>query len=96
LYNFPDNIDLAQFGERVSEDGFKYYDAAKMNTYFKKLLPKGTYSVAIITDLLIYNGDRVEEDINELWVFGLGSIRDRTSMISYEQVLCKTFEGQKD
>ena len=35
-----------------------YYDAAKMNVYIAKHLPKNTYSMAIITNLLIYNGDR--------------------------------------
>ncbi len=39
----------------VSQNGEKYYDAAKMNTYFAKHLPKNTYSIAIITNLCIYN-----------------------------------------
>jgi len=64
-----------------------------MNTYFKKILPKNTYSIAIVTNLLIYNGDRIEDDISELWVFGLGSIKERTSVTSYEQVLKKYFGG---
>ena len=66
-----------------------------MNTYFKKLLPKNAFSVAVVTNLLIYNGDRVENDISEIWVFGLGSIKERTSIISYEQVLTKYFGGNK-
>jgi hypothetical protein len=53
-----------------------------MNTYFAKHLPKNTYSVAILTNLLIYNGSNPREEIEEKWVFGLGSIKDRTSVIS--------------
>jgi hypothetical protein len=30
-----------------------------MNTYFTKIIPKNAFSVAVITNLLIYNGDRV-------------------------------------
>ena len=40
-----------------SENGEIYYDAAKMNVYFSKKLPKKCYSIAILTNLLIYNGD---------------------------------------
>ena len=54
-----------------------------MNTYFAKHLPKNTYSVAILTNLLIYNGSNPSEEIEEKWVFGLGSIKDRTSVISF-------------
>ena len=41
----------------VSEKGDTYYDSAMINTYFAKNLPKKSYSIAVITDLLIYNGD---------------------------------------
>lgn len=50
-------VDLAKFDVMESQTGEKYYDAAKLNTYFAKHLPKNTYSVAILTNLLIYNGD---------------------------------------
>jgi len=34
-----------------------------MNEYFAKRLPKNTYSIAVLTNLLIYNGDNPQEGI---------------------------------
>lgn len=45
----------------ISEKGDTYYDAALMNVHFSKNLPKKCYSIAILTDLLIYNGDNPVE-----------------------------------
>lgn len=65
LHNFDLNkkIDLSQFRPMVSEKGDTYYDAAMINTYFAKNLPKKCYSIAVITDLLIYNGDNPVEGL---------------------------------
>lgn len=54
FYEFA-KVNLEQFDPMESANGEKYYDAAKMNTYFAKHLPKNTYSIAIITNLCIYN-----------------------------------------
>jgi hypothetical protein len=40
-----------------SDKGNIYYDGTKFNTYFAKKLPPKCYSIAILTDLLIYNGN---------------------------------------
>ena len=64
-------------------NGDSYYDAAKINTYLAKHLPKNTYSIAVVTNLLIYNGDRPVELLEDKYVFGLGSIKDRTCIISF-------------
>ena len=71
----------------MSEIGEKYYDASKLNTHFAKHLPKNTYSVAILTNLLIYNGENPQDGIHSKWVFGLGSIKDRTCVISFEEII---------
>lgn len=76
-------------------NGEKYYDASKINQYFTKHLPKNTYSVAILSNLLIYNGSNPKELIEDKWVFGLGSIKDRTSMISFEEIVLKGFGGKR-
>jgi len=34
-----------------------------MNTYFAKHLPKNTYSIAILTNLPIYNGSNPKEGL---------------------------------
>ena len=34
-----------------------------MNVYFSKHLPKNCYSIAILTNLLIYNGDNPVEEL---------------------------------
>ena len=49
--------DISQFNPMEGPNNTIYYDAAKMNLYFAKHIPKNTYSVAILTNLLIYNGD---------------------------------------
>ena len=69
--------------------GYTYYNGVKINEYFAKHLPKNTYSIAILTNLLIYNGDNPLEGLEEKWCFGLGSIKDRTSVTSFEQMLIK-------
>jgi hypothetical protein len=66
-----------------------------MNTYFAKNLPKNTYSVAILTNLLIYNGDNPKEGLKEKWVFGLGAIKDRTSVISFEEIIKKGYGNKR-
>lgn len=63
-----------------------------MNVYFSKNLPKKCYSIAILTDLLIYNGDNPVELLSDKWVFGLGSIKDRTSVMSYTEMIKKGYE----
>ncbi len=75
---------MNQFDPMTSENGQTYYDGAKLNFYYSKHLPKKAYSIAVITSLLIYNGDNPKEGIDEKWVFGLGSIKDRTSWTSFE------------
>jgi hypothetical protein len=50
---------LNKFNPLKSAQDDTYYDAALMNTYFAKHLPKKCYSIAILTDLLIYNGDNL-------------------------------------
>lgn len=72
-----------------------------MNNYFAKHLPKNTYSVAILTNLTIYNGANPRDGIEEKWVFGLGSMKDRTSIISFEEIIKKGYgnkreEGEED
>jgi hypothetical protein len=62
-----------------------------MNQHFAKHLPKHAYSVAILTNLNIYNGDNPREGIEEKWVFGLGAIKDRTSVISFEEIIKKGY-----
>jgi hypothetical protein len=54
-----------------------------MNAYFAKNLPKNAYCIAIITNLLIYNGKNPRKEIEEKWVFGLGSMKARTCVISF-------------
>lgn len=61
MHHFSKNINLDQFDPMKSENGESYYDAAKMNFYFTKKLPKNCYSIHIITNLLIYNGDNPAE-----------------------------------
>ena len=73
-----------------------YYNGVRVNEYFSKHLPKNTYSIAIVTNLLIYNGNNPIEGLEEKWVFGLGSFKDRTSVISFEQMLIKDFGGKRD
>ena len=80
----------------IGGNGEKYYDAAKLNSYFAKHLPKNTYSVAILTNLLIYNGDNPQEGIDNKWVFGLGSIKDRTSVISFEEIIKHGYGSKRD
>ena len=74
---------LEQFDPMLSENEENYYDAAKINQYFQKHLPKKAYSIAVITSLLIYNGDNPREELEEKAIYGLGAIKDRTSIISF-------------
>jgi archaemetzincin len=46
--------------------------------------------------LLIYNGNNPLEILEETWVFGLGSIKDRTCVISFEQMVLKEFGGKRE
>ena len=62
-----------------------------MNTYFTKCLPKKRCSIASVTDLLIYNGDDPAGGLKETWNFGLGSIKDRTSIRSYAEICEKGY-----
>jgi hypothetical protein len=48
-----------------------------------------------LSNLLIYNGSNPKELIEDKWVFGLGSIKDRTSMISFEEIVLKGFGGKR-
>lgn len=67
-----------------------------MNAYFSKHLPKNTYSIAILTNLLIYNGDNPKETLEEKkGIFGLGSVKDRTCAISFEAMVIKGFGGSR-
>jgi hypothetical protein len=43
--------------------------------------------MAIITNLLIYNGDNPVENLSDRYVFGLGCIKDRMSLISLEEII---------
>lgn len=43
--------------------------------------------MAIITSLLIYNGDNPVEDLSERYVFGLGCVKDRMSVITLEEIV---------
>lgn len=72
-----------------------------MNQYFKNNLPKNAYSMAIITNLLIYNGDNIAEELKDKYVFGLGCVKDRMSVISLEEIVKKGYgnkrvEGEED
>lgn len=96
VYNLP-KVDLEQFEPLKGARGETYYNAAKMNTYFAKQLPKNTYAIAILTNLFIYNGDNPKETLEEKkGVFGLGSIKDRTCIISFEEMIVKGFGGTRE
>ena len=58
LFDLP-KVNLSQFDPMEGPNGEQYYDAAKMNDYFAKHLPKNTFSLCVITNLLIYNGNRI-------------------------------------
>ena len=60
LHEFA-KTDLSKFDPMQGPNGEVYYNAAIMNIYFAKNLPKNSYSVAILTNLLIYNGDNPRE-----------------------------------
>ena len=96
IHRFVGKVDLEQFDPMESENGEKYYDGAKMNFYFTKYLPKKCYSIAILTNLLIYNGDNPVEPLEEKWVFGLGSIKDRTSITSVEEIAKKGYGSKME
>lgn len=96
VHKFHLKVDLEQFDPMESENGEKYYDGAKMNFYFTKHLPKKCYSIAILTNLLIYNGDNPIEELSEKWVFGLGSIKDRTSITSVEEIAKKGYGNKME
>ena len=96
FHYFDEKIDLKSFDEMISENGESYYDGAKLNFYFSKHLPKKTFSIAVITSLLIYNGDNPKEELEEKWVFGLGSIKDRTSWTSVEEIIKKGYGMKRE
>ena len=60
LFDLP-QPHLSLFEPLEGPEGVKYYNGVKINEYFAKQLPKNTYSIAIITNLLIYNGDNPKE-----------------------------------
>lgn len=43
--------------------------------------------MAIITSLLLYNGDNPVEHLSERYVFGLGCVKDRMSVMSLEEMV---------
>jgi hypothetical protein len=51
--------------------------------------------MAIITNLLIYNGDNIAEELKDKYVFGLGCVKDRMSVISLEEIVKKGYGNKR-
>jgi hypothetical protein len=75
--------DLDRFDRLSSQFREKYYNAGKLNNYFARRLPKDAFAIAVVTNLLLYNAGNTREGLDEKWVFGLSSMKERTCVISF-------------